>query len=314
MEVNIGVPQGAVLSPILFALYINDIGNCLDPTCGVTLYADDSSLITSGRDDESLLMNCNSGLTTLTNWYDLNLLYLNSSKTHYIRFHTRQKECNYLNIAVKNTPLSVRESASFLGVELDCHLNWNAHCSNIIADLSSSCFLFRSLRRLLNADQLTMLYHARVGSRLRYAIVLWGNACYAKDVFLCQKRVIRSILGLRPSDTCRQAFRALGILTLASLYVLELSVYVYKHKHTFTLTQDVSGVCTRGGLNLRVRAARLDIARDLPDYIGLKIFNRLPNAIKTLPSLVLFKKHLKSFLLDHSFYSLSEFYDRLAGG
>ena len=121
------------------------------------------------------------------------------------------------------------------------------------------------------------LYHAQVGSRARYAILLWGNSPAAKDVFLSQKRVIRSMLGLRPIDSCRQAFKSLKICTIATLYILELNTYVYKHRSEFVTNQTVHSMNTRNKNNFHLQFFRLEISKNLPRSIGLKVFKVLRN-------------------------------------
>lgn len=247
-------------------------------------------------------------------WYKVNLLYLNPSKTYCVRFHSRQKHCHYPDIAIDNVPITYRESVRFLGIEVDQNLNWGNHCTGIISQLSSSCYLFKSLRNLLTVEQLTMLYHARVGSRLRYAIILWGSSSHAGDVFLYQKRVVRSILGLKPTDSCRPAFKSLKILTLTSLYIYEVCSYVYAHKSSFSLSQDIHSLNTRNKSSFHVRFARLDTTRNMPHCMGLKIFNYLPEHLRNVASIGKFKGQLKTYLLDRSIYSLGEFCPRLVGG
>ena len=159
-----------------------------------------------------------------------------------------------------------------------------------------------------------MLYHAHVGSRLRYGIILWGNSSHAKDVFLCQKRVVRCMLGLHSTTSCREVFKNLKILTVTSVYIYEMCVYVYKNKDTFVRNRDIHGLNTRSRDSYYIDFARLDVSRNLPGYLGLDIFNRLPESVKCQPTLARFKNQLKLLLLQHSFYNLNEFCSEMAGG
>lgn len=228
-----------------------------------------------------------------------------------MRFHTHLKQCNLIPLNIDGTLLSYQESVRFLGVELDHCLNWGRHCDSVISKLSSSCYLFKCLRHLLDRNQLIMLYHAEVGARLHYAIILWGNSLSAKEVLLRQKRVIRSMLGLHPTDSCRPWFKSLKILTLPSLFIFVVCVYIFKYKHVFQLNSDVHNVNTRNRSHFNVGFARLSITRNLPRYIGLIVFNCLPETIKNHSTLNSFKTNLKSILMDTLYsYSLDEFYTR----
>lgn len=93
ISVNIGVPQASVLAPLLFILYVNDMLESIDSTCASTMCADDTSVVISHVDDSTQEAVSNQHLQILLNWYNLNSLCLNPSKSKYIRFHSFQKHC-----------------------------------------------------------------------------------------------------------------------------------------------------------------------------------------------------------------------------
>ena len=128
-----------------------------------------------------------------------------------------------------------------------------------------------------------------------------------KDVFLHQKRVIRSMLGMHFTDSCRSVFKSLRILTVTSLYILEVCTFIYIHKHSFPHNADVHSLNTRSRHQFYIQFARLSVSRNLPKYTGLMIFNRLPTAFRDQPTLSSFKRHLKDFLFENVFYTLEFF-------
>ena len=118
---------------------------------------------------------------------------------------------------------------------------------------------------------------------------------------MLQKRAIRSMMGMKQTDSWRPIFRDLKILTMISLYILEMSLHIFKNKCKYQRVQDTHNLNTRSKVDFHIGYSRLAISRNLPEYIGLKIFNSLPAELKTLKILTSFKNRLNAF------YSLDEF-------
>ena len=125
-NVSCGVPQGSVLGPLLFLLYINDIANSSD-IFKFHLFADDSNLFYADKSLMRLETIVNHQLNNVANWLYINKLSLNIDKSNFIIFHPPQKILNYdVNIIINNCPLKHLSNTSYLGVVMDCHLNWKA--------------------------------------------------------------------------------------------------------------------------------------------------------------------------------------------
>lgn len=305
---TIGVPQGSVLGPVLFLLYVNEIDSVSSNT-HFTMYADDTSLIISNKTDEILELNCNNLFNNLSEWFFKNSLYFNADKTQVLRFHTSQKHCELLNFNINNTLLSTEApTAKFLGIQLDNNLNWKAQCEAVTSKLASITYLFRNIRTVLCTEQLLCLYYAQVESRLRYGVCFWGNSTFASYVFIAQKRVLRCIAGVSYTHPCKDIFKNYKILTLPSLYIFELCIYVFKNQTKFILNSHYHNVNTRQKQNFHVPFARLKITAKSPNFIGPKFFNLLPDDIKYIKSESLFKSRLKEFLLSKCFYSVSDYF------
>ena len=227
-----------------------------------------------------------------------------------LEFEVIIKKCRPLNLSIDNIQVSQASKAKFLGIVIDEHLDWKEHCRCIISQLSSFCYLFRNLRNVLTTEQLVLLYHTQVGSRLRYALIFWGSSIMLKNVLVCQKRVIRCLLGLKRRDSCRTAFKRLNILTVTSLYIYELCIYVFKNRHSFVRNKDFHGLNTRYKNNFHLAFKRLNVTKNCPDHMGLILFNSLPDRIKDSVSLSIFKRVLKDFLLEMTLYNMGEFHAR----
>lgn len=307
LQINIGVPQGSVLGPILFLLYVNDLDS-ISTNASLTLYADDTSLSISDDCCEILEQKCNSVAKEMDLWFSSNALYLNPNKTNVMRFHNRQKRCDRINVSVDGIPLpNASESVKFLGVWFDECLNWRTHCTQLVSKLHSLCYLFRNLKAVFQKKQLISFYHALVESRIRYGICLWGNSTTASDVFVAQKRIMRCIAGVSNTYSCRELFKTFKILTLSSLFIYELCVYIHSSKNTLKLNRDVNNLNTRISNDIYVPFRRCNMTRNGSEWIGVKVYNHLPRVLKDCKTLLTFKARLKEFLFNNVFYDLSEY-------
>ena len=160
----------------------------VDPGWTVALFADDSSFVVSSSDSGDLKRICNSGMKTVSEWFNSIFLYLNSSKTTYIRFHTHQNRRDQdLNFSVGNQGIVRSTSTKFLGLTIDQNLNWKEHCNGLSKKLNSLCYMIRNLKSVLAFRDLLSVYYAFVGSRLHYGIWFWGLSSSARDIFVAQE-------------------------------------------------------------------------------------------------------------------------------
>lgn len=307
-SVEMGVPQGSVLGPVLFILYVNSLESVLDKTA-FTMYADDLSLIISDKSFDNLNMDIYKTLKNVCSWFNQNYLYFNANKTQIIRFHNRQKKCDNVTVNLNNSIIENAGSISFLGIRFDEHLNWKDHCNHLVSTMSSINFLFKNLKEILTKRQLINLYYAQVESRLRYGVCFWGDSTLSQTVFISQKRILRNMANVPNGHTCRHIFVQYKVLTLTSLFIFEMCVYVFKNKHKFNLNKNVHDVNTRHINDIHLPFSRLSITNKSPNYLGPKMFNNLPDDLKSNNiKLYQFKKKLKLFLVDKCFYSLCEFF------
>lgn len=308
-KVSMGVPQGSVLGPVLFILYVNDLVGSLGIGAAATLYADDTSVIISGN-KQQLEERCQSSLDNLQNWFSYNHLSLNSKKTEFLHFHSVNSHTEEVSVKINDHLIKKNNTAKFLGVMLDSQLHWKDHCCHLSRKLNSMCYLFRNLRCIMRQDQLLQLYHAEVDSRLRYGLCFWGMSADSPNVFISQKRIVRAIAGVDLRTTCRPLFKSYKIMTLYSLLIYELGVYVFENGSSFVLNMDVHNVNTRSGSDIRLPFKRLGVGQRLPSYLGPKIFNKLPVEVRGASTICKFKNSLRAFLLEECFYSLGEFLNK----
>ena len=193
-NLSCGVPQGSILGPLLFILYINDLCH-VATRCFLMLFADDSNLFYTGDDLEALNREINEELGNILFWLEVNKLSLNVNKTHYIIFRSRNIATQDVHINVKNVTIDKVEYTKFLGVIIDEKLSWKQHIEYVRKKLSKSTGILSKARKYLPKECLKTLYYTFAYPYLTYCIHVWGKSftTYIAVIAKVQKRLIRII-------------------------------------------------------------------------------------------------------------------------
>jgi exonuclease III len=304
-----GVPQGSILGPLLFLLYVNDLPSCIRHHC--LLFADDTTIIIKGKTHNELTENISITLTDVSNWLHKNGLCMNTSKTKLVRFATRNSKIAPLNIKMGNEQIEEVTSTMFLGIVIDTYLNWKQQVDVVSTRINKFNFAIRKLKVITSDKTALLVYHSYVASALRYGIVVWGNAINIKQVFIAQKKCVRAIAGVKWSESCRPLFKKYGILTVLGLYIFEMCKFVKLNLELFKQK------CNKGKRTLTHKAlvapkVRLHVNKKNSCQMAVRIYNQLPMSWTQLPSRQFFHK-LRTFLLTECFYTLEEFFQKTDG-
>ena len=229
---NFGVPQGSILGPLFFLIYINDLKNCLTSTIPV-LYADDTNIFMSGRDVDSMTALFNADLTSLAEWLRSNRLSLNLSKTHSIIFSTNPAQRDrVLSLSLNGTSIGTVKSTTFLGVKIDNALTWSEHIAHVASKVSKSVGIIKKASHVLNRESLLTLYRSLIMPYLQYCNLIWGNAAksHLQRLLLLQKRALRIVNGLGPRDHTAPCFVQDGLLAVSDMHTVSCAAFIFRLK------------------------------------------------------------------------------------
>ena len=158
LDIVCGVPQGSILGPLLFLIFVNDLYNVSEKLFFI-LFADDSNLLLSGPNVNDLCEQMNAELISVVNWFKMNKLCLNVKKTNFMIFCAKNKMYSKgeLRIIVDNATVEQVDQTKFLGVHIDSKLNWTAHIDHVATKISKNIGSITRAKKLLYKQTLTGL-------------------------------------------------------------------------------------------------------------------------------------------------------------
>lgn len=307
--INKGVPQGSILGPFLFLLYINDMSKFFSVGT-LTQFADDSShLISVPTHQYNILSSTlNQQVSAMASYCHINHLSLSSAKTTFLSFHNKHRPplCSPL-VRINDKSIQRTNQVKFLGVVVTETLEWSKQVEHVVSKLTTGCYLMARLKQIVHPHILKCVYFAHLHSHITYGILFWGASSHAKRVFILQKRAIRILAGISRRTSCRPYFSQLKIMTLTCTLIYIASVFVRLNAQFFSQNTSHHSHDTRAKSLIHIPSFDSSIFSQSPFYSATKIYNRLPKNIINSGSVLSFKNNLKTFLLSNSFYNLQEY-------
>ena len=162
------------------------------------------------------------------------------------------------------------------------------------------------LASVCSMDVCIAVYFAYIYSVLKYGIIIWGTSTDFGKLFIAQKAIIRTLTHSSRRTSCRQLFRKLNILTLPSIYILEILITVYRNPQLFNKYLPAHNYSTRHNKLFQFPIHSFKKFESSPLYMGLKIYNKIPTSFKNL-SEKNFYSSIKEILIKKAYYSIEEF-------
>ena len=309
MLIKSGVPQGSVLGPLMFIMFVNDLTN----TCSCYLFADDYIIEHYGKTPTLSIEKTNHSLLTVAHWYKTNLLKLNTQKTSVMILANKPVNCDELpRVIIEGDAASFTCTMKYLGLHLDTSLNWNTHIIRIKSKIIPLIRKFGHIRHLIDKPIALLYYTSLIRPQLEYAsAVLYNMSGTNSNVLeVLQNRCLR-ILALAEPRTHNVHLRELlripalsdrrKYFFLCEMYKLNNNIGpIITHQNQNQLHIVTRNTRSTTASNLYMPRMNKSVGQRSLDYLGPCTFNSLPTHIKKLTSFDMFKKQLRQNLLSCS--------------
>ena len=268
-DIKIGVPQGSILGPLLFLLFINDLA-ATSSKLQYILYADDTNIFSS----ENCIMN--DELLKIKNWCIANRLILNQDKTLQILFKSNKKEVDPTNLTlnISGNYINTVKSTQFLGLFIDENISFKIHISELCTKLNLCLLIMRTVRPFLDIKTMIDIYYTFFYPHIIYGIEFWGHASKAdlNRILLLQKSALRIIMKFKPRAHISSYFQQLKIMPIDMLFD-------YRFLILFLKTQDLTSLKPTHQYETRsthLRAIKVKNKRGERSILslGVKLFNK----------------------------------------
>ena len=220
------MPQGSILGPLFFLIYINDISNSSDCLNFIT-YADDTTLLANINSNSN---DINTELSKVHFWFTTNKLSLNASKTKAITFHTSKRNITPPILSINNQLIENTDQTNFLGILLDKNLSFKPHINKISTKISKICGVMNKLKHTIPKTILKLIYQSLCVPHLTYGILAWGKCLHLSPIIKLQKRAVRTISNAKYNSHTDPLFSNLKLLKLEDLRKLFELKFFYKWK------------------------------------------------------------------------------------
>lgn len=301
-----GLPQGTVLSPLLYIIYVIGLSK-LQIEGNLYSYADDTALIVTGETWESVAKIAENSLKKIINWFSNNNLTLNNNKTVFLTFSNSIKTTTNISNLKAHDPLCQSiiqckcpvlhrvNNTKYLGITFDQHLRWNNYISELNLKLRRLYAFYNMAKQFLNLQWLKNTYFALSQSIIEYGIVVWGGAAhkYISGIQVAQNTSLKIIYRKPRLYPSKQLHTEMKILSVKKLYFKKNLYYLSQNNIPQTVAHNYN---TRSE---NLVFPKINTAKFYNSYLitGLRVYEKLPTEIKNCQQFAVFKLLVKRWLM-----------------
>ena len=305
MPVRYGVPQGSVLGPLLFSVYVNDLPYFVN--CKCEMFADDTSMHASDSDPCRLSNILQNNINKLINWTQLNHMSLNAQKTKCMYVSARQKrqkmKSDFKPLFIDNKSIEEVDSHKILGVIIDKNLTWTDHVMSLGKRLSNRILQLSKIKKFLDNHSRKLFFCGHILPIIDYASTLWDNCSETNLKFIHRlyKRALKLIL-LKSGSLAVGDYKNLNILTFRNRLFFNKAVCMHNvinGKAPPKITRAFKTNQHRHSHSLTFPRPRNNLYKSSLLYSGSNLWNNLPVKFKNISNKNQFKKHLKNYLINN---------------
>ena len=306
-----GVPQGSVLGPLLFCIFINDLHldiTSSEVTC--EMFADDSTLHTAGKDVKEIETRLQKSLTEISAWCKSNSMLIHPQKTKSMLVSTRQKLQNTtdsLSLQLNSTPVEQVHEHRVLGIIIDDQFKWEAHTDNVCKKLSQNIFLLSKLKHFVNTDVLKLFFNAHIKSHVDFASPVWDMCpqTHLKNVNSLYRRSAKFIM---PDQTLStdDKMKDLNILPLEKQLEYNKCIMMYKvvsnmaPPYLCNIFEHSQTRYDNSRSDLKPIRPRIDLVKTSLAFSGVSLWNSLPLYLRERSSISSFKINLRKYFGEYT--------------